>query len=107
MSDTRCYMIITAKIHDRDAFIQGYSKATAPLVAEHGGRYVMRGPGAQCLEGDFADGASVAISEWPSRDAALGFWHSEAYANAKKLREGLADVQVVLIDAPKFMANTP
>ena len=102
MTETRCYMIITAKIHDRDAFIAGYGQATAPIVERHGGRYVMRGPGAELLEGGFGDGASVAISEWPSREAALGFWNSEEYAEAKTLREGLADVQVLLIDAPGF-----
>ena len=104
MTDTRCYMIITAKIHDRDAFLSGYSKATAPLVERFGGRYVMRAPGAETLEGDLADGASVAISEWPDRAAAKAFWDSPEYAEAKKLREGLADVQVVLVDAPGISA---
>jgi len=46
------YMIVTAKINDRDAFIQGYGAATAPLVEKFGGRYVLRGPGASLLEGE-------------------------------------------------------
>ena len=100
MSDTRCYMIIIAKIHDREAFLSGYSKATAPLVERFGGRYVMRAPGAKTLEGNIPGGASVAISEWPDREAAKAFWNSPEYAEAKTLREGLADVQVVLVDAP-------
>ncbi|MEM7728884.1 MAG: DUF1330 domain-containing protein [Pseudomonadota bacterium] len=100
MSDTRCYMIITAKIRHRDAFLQGYAKATAPLVERFGGRYVLRAPGAQALEGGFGDGASVAISEWPDREAALRFWNSEDYSKARPLREGLADVQVLLVEAP-------
>ena len=100
MSDTRCYMIITAKIHDRDAFLSGYAQATAPLVERFGGRYVMRAPGATTLEGAVADGASVAISEWPDREAALRFWNSDDYQAAKPLRDGLADVQVILVDAP-------
>lgn len=102
MSDTRCYMLITAKIHDRDAFIKGYAVATAPLVERYGGRYVMRAPGAQLIEGSFGDGASVAISEWPDKDAALRFWNSDDYAKAKTLRDGLADVQVLLVEAPKL-----
>jgi len=102
MSDTRCYMLITAKIHDRDAFIAGYAKATAPLVAQFGGRYVMRAPGVELLEGDFGDGASVAISEWPDRAAALKFWNSPEYSQAKPLRKGLADVQVLLVEAQKL-----
>ncbi|MGB6228552.1 MAG: DUF1330 domain-containing protein, partial [Litorimonas sp.] len=100
MSDTRCYMIITAKVHDRDAFLSGYAAATAPLVERFGGRYVMRAPGATVLEGDLADGASVAISEWPDREAALRFWNSPDYAKARPLRDGLADVQVLIVEAP-------
>jgi len=37
------YMIVTAKIEDREAFIQGYGKTTAQLVEKFGGRYVLRG----------------------------------------------------------------
>ena len=102
MSETRCYMIITAKIHDRDVFLQGYAVKTPPVVAQYGGRYVMRGPGAEALEGGFGDGASVAISEWPSREAARAFWNSPEYADCKPLRDGIADVQVVIVDAEKF-----
>lgn len=102
MSDMRTYMIILAKISDRDAFISGYSKATAPLVEKHGGKYVMRAPGGILLEGDWGEGASVAISEWPNRGAIESFWKSDEYAEAKKLRENIADVQVLVIDAPKF-----
>jgi len=96
------YMIITAKIHDRAAFLEGYGPAAAALVEEFGGRYVLRGPGAHTLEGDFPDGASVVISEWPDKEAALAFWNSDAYAKVKILREGIADVQVTLIEAPSI-----
>ena len=96
------YMIVTAKIADRDAFIQGYGAAAAKLVAQYGGKYVLRGPGAELLEGDFGDGASMVISEWPDKAAAQAFWDSPDYAEAKKLRAGVADVQVVLIEAPRI-----
>jgi len=102
MSDIRAYMIILAKISNREAFIQGYSKSTAPLVAKHGGRYIMRAPGGHLLEGQWGDGASVAISEWPDREAIQTFWNSPEYEEVKKLREGISDVQVLVIDAPKF-----
>jgi uncharacterized protein (DUF1330 family) len=94
------YMIVTARISDRDRFISGYGPRAADLVAQFGGRYVMRGPGAQVLEGPNPESASVVISEWPSQEAALAFWNSPEYAEAKALREGLADVEVLLIEAP-------
>ena len=96
------YMIVTAKIADRDAFINGYGAATGALVAQYGGKYVLRGPGAQLLEGSFGDGASMVISEWPDMDSAKRFWNSPEYAEAKKLRAVIADCQVLLIEAPKI-----
>ena len=96
------YMIVTAKIADRDAFIHGYGMAAAKLIGQFGGKYVLRGPGAELLEGDFGDGASMVISEWPDRAAVHKFWNSPEYAEVKKLREGIADVQVLLIEAAKI-----
>jgi uncharacterized protein (DUF1330 family) len=94
------YMIVTARIADRNAFLSGYGPAAAALVERYGGRYLLLGPGAELLEGGFGDGASVVISEWPDKVAARRFWDSPDYAAAKKLREGIAECQVLLIEAP-------
>lgn len=96
------YMIVTAKIADRDAFISGYGAKAAELVAKYGGRYLVRAPGAELLEGDFGDGASMVISEWPDKAAVHAFWNSAEYSEAKKLREGIADCQVLVIEAPSI-----
>ncbi|MEM6684120.1 MAG: DUF1330 domain-containing protein [Pseudomonadota bacterium] len=96
------YMIVIAHIRDRDKFISGYGAAAGTLVEKFGGRYVLRGPGAELLEGTLPDNASMVISEWPDKAAAKAFWNSDDYAEARKLREGIADVQVMLIDAPKM-----
>jgi uncharacterized protein (DUF1330 family) len=95
-------MIVTARISDREAFIHGYGAAAAALVERFGGKYVLRGPGAELLEGAFGDGASMVISEWPDKTAAKAFWNSPEYSEAKKLREGIADCQVLLIEAAKI-----
>lgn len=100
------YMIVTAAIRDREAFIAGYGAAAAALIPTFGGEYLLRGPGAECLEGQFGEGASMVISKWPDRAAARAFWNSPEYAEAKKLREGLADVQVLLIDGPDLIAGS-
>jgi uncharacterized protein (DUF1330 family) len=94
------YMIVTAKIADRETFINGYGAAAGALVEKFGGKYVLRGPGAQLLEGSFGDGASMVISEWPTKEAALTFWNSPEYGEAKLLRAGAAECQVLLIEAP-------
>ena len=91
------WMIVSAKIGDREKFISGYGIAAAKLVDQFGGRYIIRAPGAEMLEGEGWDGASVVVSEWPDRATALAFWNSPEYAEAKKLREGLADCSVLLV----------
>ncbi len=94
------YMIIYARVHDMEKFVSGYAPAASKLVEQHGGKYVLRAPGAELLEGTIEPGGSVVISEWPDKDAALGFWNSAEYQEAKQLRNGLADVEVFLIEAP-------
>lgn len=96
------YMIVAARIADRQRFIEGYGRAAAALVERFGGRYVLRAPGAELLEGNWGDGASMVISEWPDKAAAHAFWSSPDYAEAKKLRDGIADVQVLLIEADRL-----
>ncbi len=94
------YMIIFATIHDREKFLAGYAAQAAALVDRCGGKYVLRGGGAECLEGSVGDGRSVVISEWPDMDTARAFWNSPEYREIAKLREGICDVEVVLVEAP-------
>lgn len=96
---TKAYMIITAKLSNREQFLNTYSKVVPGLVDKFGGRYLLLSPGATTLEGDWGDGVSMAVSEWPDREAALAFWNSPEYEEAKKLRAGLGEFQVMLIEA--------
>jgi len=90
------YMIIQATITDPAGFAE-YAKRTPALVTEYGGRYrSMRGEREQ-LEGP-EDSRVIVVSEWPSMDAARAFWHSDAYAELKKLREGTAEVSVNIVE---------
>lgn len=94
------YMIIAAKIHEREKFVAGYGQEAAKLVSKFGGEYLFVAPGATLLEGTLDGYASVAVSKWASKADAEAFWNSEDYAEVKKLREGLADVEVILVEVP-------
>ena len=94
------YLMVTAQIRDRERFLQGYAAAAAALTERFGGEYVVRAPGAEVLEGEHP-GGSVVVSRWPDRDAALGFWNSPEYAEARRLRADIAACQVLLVEAPE------
>lgn len=94
------YMIIAVKMNDREAFINGYGKAVPPLVKKFGGEYVLVAPGAELLEGSLEGYTSMAVSKWKDKAAVHAFWNSPEYAEAKKLREGLADCEVFVVEAP-------
>lgn len=94
------YMIIACKIHEREKFISGYGKAVPALVAQFGGEYLFVAPGAELLEGTLDQHSSVAVSKWPDKASIQRFWDSPEYAEAKKLREGLADCEVLMVEVP-------
>ncbi len=91
------YLVITAQIHNRERFIDGYAKAAAELTERFGGEYLVRAPGLKALEGEHP-GGSLVISKWPDKAAALRFWNSPDYAEARRLRAGIADCQVLLVE---------
>jgi uncharacterized protein (DUF1330 family) len=94
------YMVIRCRISDRAAF-GAYGKAAGELVAQMGGRYLVRGGGNETLEEGLGPrDLSVVhvISVWPSREAALVFWNSPEYAAVRKLREHCATAEVALLD---------
>jgi uncharacterized protein (DUF1330 family) len=91
------FMVIQARLSDPARFA-AYTQVVPALVARHGGRYrVLGGGDALRLEGAWPEVRTV-VSEWPNREAALAFWNSAEYQEAKKLREGAGEFTVVLLD---------
>lgn len=93
------YLIVTAALHDRETFLKGYAAAAAKMVAERGARYRLMRPDGLVLEGDGPSKVSVLIEEWPDRATVLEFWNSPEYAEVRKLREGIADCRVVVVES--------
>lgn len=91
------YLIVQATVRDWDKF-KAYIDVVPALVAEHGGKYIVMDGQPEYIEGD-AKPASVVVSEWPDKAAAQAFWNSDAYREAKALREGTGEFSVMLVDS--------
>jgi uncharacterized protein (DUF1330 family) len=94
------FMVVIARVKDRARFLEAYGRPQAELAAKWGAKYLVRAPGALCLEGGGGDGASIVVSEWPDKETVLRFWASEDYAPLKAARRALADVEVYVVEQP-------
>lgn len=73
----KVYLIGTITVTHPEGY-QAYSAAVPQTVAAAGGRYLVRGGAATLLEGNKLGERHVVI-EFPSREAALNWYHSAAY----------------------------
>ncbi|AXE63678.1 hypothetical protein HPO_11099 [Hyphomonas polymorpha PS728] len=94
------YMIVFARVKDRQRFVAEYAAPTAALISRFGGEYVVRGPGVESLEGGLFDGASTVISKWPDKAAIRRFWDSPEYQALKAARQPLAEAHVMIVEDP-------
>jgi uncharacterized protein (DUF1330 family) len=90
------YLIARVEVTDWPRY-QEYMKATPGAIARHGGKFIVRGGEMVTLEGP-PETRRVVIIEFPSLDQAKAFYHSEEYAQAKKLRDGAATGQFLTLD---------
>lgn len=95
------YMIVFARVKDRQRFVAEYAAPTAALIQRFGGEYVVRGPGVEALEGGLFDGASTVISRWPDKAAIRQFWDSPEYQALKAARQTLAEAHVMIVEDPE------
>ncbi len=89
------YVIAETEITDPERYEQ-YKAASPAAIAAGGGRFVVRGGELVVLEGDWQPSRLV-ILEFPDLAAAKRWYESEAYQQAKRLREGAARLRVVAV----------
>ena len=74
-----------------------YAKLSPGIIDKFGGKFVARAGRTVTLEGTPAR-SRVVIIEYPSFERAQAFFSSPEYQKAKKLREGAANAQFILVE---------
>jgi uncharacterized protein (DUF1330 family) len=90
------YLIVETDIHDPEQY-ERYKAASPGAVAAGGGRFLVRGGELAVLEGDWQPKRLVVL-EFESLEAAKRFYESEQYQEAKRLRDGAADLRMVAVE---------
>jgi len=97
VSDTGAYMIVSGKNYAAKD-LAPYVASLPPIYKQYGGRYVALSSSYDLMEGQ-SDAQAIIISAWPDVETAKAFWLSSEYAEAKKLREGIGEFDVVILPA--------
>jgi uncharacterized protein (DUF1330 family) len=90
------YVIADVEITDPERY-SDYTAQTPESIARHGGRWVARGGAAQVLEGDWEPGRIVVI-EFPSMDAALEWFNSDAYQELAAIRREASAARILVVE---------
>jgi uncharacterized protein (DUF1330 family) len=79
------------------AWIRDYVAEVTGMVERHGGRYLVRSPRVETVEGEPRDGLVMVLIEWPSAEAAHAFYESEEYRPHRERRRAGAENRFVLV----------
>lgn len=90
------YFIIRLQ-SDEPARLKEYQARVPAIVEKYRGRFPARGGQVLSLEGP-QEKRRVVLIEFPSLEQAEAFYHSDEYCQAKALREGLAEVEIIAVD---------
>lgn len=89
------YLIANMEVTDPAKF-EEYRQKVAPLIAQFGGRYLVRGGEVRRLEGHLPIQRLVVL-EFPTAEAALRFYESSEYQPLLKIRLASARSDLVLV----------
>ena len=83
-SPVPAYTITEVEVVDADGY-QRYRELAQAAVAQHGGRFLVRGAKPIVAEGDFPPRQSVVVIEFPSMDLLKAWYDSPQYRVAREV----------------------
>lgn len=90
------YLVARVVVHDQEQYNK-YALLTPDIVAEYGGKFLIRAGAMETVEGE-EETNRIVVVEFPDREKARGFYYSDAYQEAMELRKDAADGQLIIID---------
>lgn len=97
------YAIFTVKVSDQQA-MSAYAQAARPSLLAAGGTLAVAGPPEEVLEGDW-HGDQTVILEFPSVEAARGWYNSPEYQSVVGQRHAAAESNVVIVGGFEMPAS--
>jgi uncharacterized protein (DUF1330 family) len=88
------YLLMNADLTDPAGYGE-YKTAAAKVVADFGGRFLVRGGAMAPVEGDWHP--RCVLIEFPSYDDALAFYRSDAYQAVRGIRHRCAESTVLMM----------
>ena len=92
----KAYGIWQEEITDQSMF-DAYRKEVMPTLAAFGGKFLVRGGKMTRVEGDWPF-SRVVVIEFPSREAAEGWYNSSAYQKLLPLRLKASRGNFIIVD---------
>jgi uncharacterized protein (DUF1330 family) len=90
------YILANVDVKDPAAY-EEYRRLSTIAMKAHGAEVCVRGGATEVLEGDWTP-KRVVLLKFPSLEQAKAFYDSTEYQAAKKAREGIAVMRMVLIE---------
>lgn len=89
------YIIANIRAHDMEGMAK-FGEASSPVIAEYGGRFLVRDLKPELREGDL-QGIAVVV-EFDDVDTARRFYESQGYTDAKAIRFAAADTDLRIVE---------
>ena len=93
---TSAYIIANVQVNNPEQY-EEYKKWSSAAMKAHGAEVCVRGGKIEVLEGDWQP-ERIVVLKFPSVEAARAFNTSPEYDQARKAREGIAVMRMILVE---------
>ncbi len=92
----KAYVMAEIEVVDAGTY-EDYTSAAAPIVAQYGGRYIVRGGEIHLAEGDAPSGR-VVVLEFTNLTSAQAFLNSDEYRSVAEIRHKAAKSRIMIVE---------